>query len=198
MHRVLQSIIFFTVPFCCKWNRVSRSRFTVNWIALMALPYTYILTYIVPLGSSCTPSRLRFRNRFMRRVLQSISVICHPHLIWYLMKLKMICQPHLTNMVSYETRTHIDLDLLIWNEKLGLSMFSPRLSHSNSPDDSPDQHSLWPTGQLARQSAQARDGGSAAKERPVAPLPGAVCAEKNSSTPIASDTTSDSSKGAAN
>ena len=41
-----------------------------------------------------------------------------------------------------------------------------------------------------------RDGGSAAQKRPAAPLPGAVCAEKNSSTPIASDTTAD--KGAAN
>ena len=37
--RVLHSIIFVTVAFCSKWNRVSRSRSAVNRIALMA-PHT--------------------------------------------------------------------------------------------------------------------------------------------------------------
>ena len=36
--RVLQSILFFTVGFCSKWNRVSLSRFTVNGITLMTPP----------------------------------------------------------------------------------------------------------------------------------------------------------------
>ena len=38
-NRVLQSIIFSTAAFCSKWNRVSRSRFAVNGIPLMTLPY---------------------------------------------------------------------------------------------------------------------------------------------------------------
>jgi hypothetical protein len=35
-YTVLQSTMFFTVVFCSHWNRMSRSRFAVNGIALMA------------------------------------------------------------------------------------------------------------------------------------------------------------------
>ena len=58
--RVLESIIFFTVAFCSKWNHVSRSRFTVNGITVMVVSYwfyRYSAGLVIGLGVCPTTQR---------------------------------------------------------------------------------------------------------------------------------------------